>query len=88
MIRRRLRVRGRVQGVFYRDSVRRIAAQRSVAGSATNLDDGSVEIVLEGAADDVEAVIAYCADGPRHAEVSGIEVSEEDPRGEAGFTTG
>lgn len=75
-----------MQGVFFRDSVRRLARERGVAGGAANLDDGSVEIVLEGPRDDVEALIAYCADGPDRAEVSGVAVDEEEPRGEAGFT--
>ncbi len=88
VIRRRVRVRGRVQGVFYRDSVRRLAVQRGVAGSATNLGDGSVEVVLEGPAEAVEGLIAFCADGPDRAEVSGVEVEEEDPQGESGFHTG
>ncbi len=59
-----------------------------MAGSAVNRDDGSVEVVLEGRSDDVEALIAYCADGPERAEVSGLEVDEEEPLGEAGFSTG
>jgi acylphosphatase len=87
-IRRRLVVRGRVQGVFYRDSVRRIAEARGVAGTAINREDGSVEVVLEGPEDAVEELIAYCADGPERAEVSGVEVAEEEPEGLAGFRTG
>jgi acylphosphatase len=87
-IRRRLVVRGRVQGVFYRDSVRRIAEARGVAGAATNCDNGSVEVVLEGDEDAVEELIAYCAAGPERAEVSGVEVTEEEPEGLEGFRTG
>jgi acylphosphatase len=80
-------VRGRVQGVFYRDSVRRLATARGIAGSATNRDDGSVEVVLEGPREAVEGLIAYCAAGPDHAEVSAVEASEEEPRGIEGFDT-
>jgi acylphosphatase len=87
VIRRRLVVRGRVQGVFYRDSVRRLATARGIAGSATNLGDGSVEVVLEGPRDAVGDLIAYCAEGPDHAEVSGVEVEEEEPQGIEGFDT-
>jgi len=79
---------GRVQGVFYRDSVRRIASERGVAGSAVNRADGSVEVVLEGARGDVEAVHAFCAIGPRGASVSDLEVVAEEPRGEVGFAVG
>lgn len=77
-----------MQGVFYRDSVRRVAVGRGVAGSARNCDDGSVEVVLEGAREAVEAVIAFCAAGPELAEVSAVEVEAEEPRGDAGFTIG
>lgn len=86
MIRRRLVVRGVVQGVWYRDSVRRVAQRHGVAGSATNELDGSVEVVLEGPADAVAAVEAYCAEGPRDAHVTGVEVVDEPPQGLAGFT--
>ena len=86
MIRRRLVVRGVVQGVWYRDSVRRVAERHGVAGSATNELDGSVEVVLEGPADAVAAVEAYCAEGPRDAHVTGVEAVDEPPQGLAGFT--
>jgi acylphosphatase len=68
--------------------VRRLAERRGVDGSATNCEDGSVEVVLEGRSEDVEALIAHCADGPERAEVSGVEVAEEEPVGESGFSTG
>lgn len=78
-------MRGRVQGVFFRDSVRRLAEPRGVAGGATNREDGSVEVVLEGSRDAVEELIAYCSDGPELAEVGGVEVTEEEPEGLQGF---
>jgi acylphosphatase len=87
-VRRRVTVRGRVQGVFFRDSVRRLAAGRGVAGSAVNLPDGAVEVGLEGPPGAVDELIAFCADGPDRAEVSAVEVTEEEPRGETGFRTG
>lgn len=68
--------------------MRRIAAGRGVAGSATNCADGSVEVVLEGAREGVEAVISFCAEGPERAEVSAVEVEAEEPRGVLGFTIG
>lgn len=80
-------VHGEVQGVFYRDSVRRLAVDRGVSGSARNCEDGSVEVVLEGSREAVEALIAYCADGPERARVSRVEVSEEEPEGVSGFQT-
>jgi len=80
-------VLGEVQGVFFRDSVRRLAAERGVAGSATNCADGSVEVVLEGALGAVEEIIGYCAAGPGRARVSQVDVTEERPEGLSGFHT-
>ena len=84
-IRRRVRAHGRVQGVFFRDSVRREAEARGVAGWASNEPDGSVEAVFEGSPDDVEALVELARRGPGHAEVERLDVSEEDPEGLEGF---
>jgi acylphosphatase len=84
-VRRRVRAHGRVQGVFFRDSVRREAARRGVAGWARNCSDGSVESVFEGPAEAVEAMVEFVRGGPGHAEVSRVEVSEEAVEGLAGF---
>lgn len=81
-IRRRLVVRGQVQGVFFRDTCRQEATARGVAGSAANRDDGSVEIVLEGPPAAVEEVIAWARHGPDAARVDGVGVHEEQPRGD------
>jgi acylphosphatase len=84
-IRRRVTVHGRVQGVFFRDSLRRHAQSRNVAGWACNRSDGAVEAVLEGAPDDVQQVIRVAESGPRQADVERVEVSEEEPEGLSGF---
>ena len=84
-VRRRVVAHGRVQGVFFRDSVRREAARRGVAGWAANRPDGTVEAVFEGAPDDVEALIGFCRSGPGHASVSSLDVVEEGPEGLSGF---
>jgi acylphosphatase len=81
MARRRVVVHGRVQGVFFRDTVRRLAAQRQVAGWARNVPDGTVEAVFEGDADAVERLVAFCHEGPRGAEVDRVEVFDEEPEG-------
>jgi acylphosphatase len=85
-IRRRVVVRGRVQGVFFRDSTRRRAEQRGVAGWAANRPDGAVEAVFEGAADDVRAMVDYCRSGPGRADVDDVEETEEEPEGLDGFS--
>ncbi|HEV2981218.1 MAG TPA: acylphosphatase [Solirubrobacteraceae bacterium] len=80
-----LHVRGRVQGVFFRDSARREAQRRGVAGWAANRLDGSVEIVLEGPHAAVQEVVEWCRHGPRSAHVTGLEVDRRSPAGLRGF---
>jgi len=88
MTRRRLTVHGRVQGVFFRDSLRRLAEREGVAGWARNSADGTLEAVLEGEPDAVERLVDYCRLGPPHASVERVEVAEEPPEGLAGFRIG
>jgi acylphosphatase len=76
---------GRVQGVFFRDSTRREAERRGVAGWARNTADGTVEAVFEGEPDAVESMVRWSREGPRGARVSGVEVVEEQPEGLRGF---
>ena len=85
MIRRRVVVRGRVQGVFFRDTCRREARSRGVSGWAANRSDGSVEVVFEGEADAVEQMLAWCRTGPEEASVASVEVEVEQPQQESGF---
>ena len=79
-------VHGRVQGVFFRDTTRRMAESRGVAGWVRNRPDGAVEAVFEGPADGVDAMVAFCREGPRGASVERTEVSEEQPEGLSGFS--
>ena len=65
MIRRRVVVHGRVQGVFFRDSVRRRAQQHGVAGWVSNRWDGTVEAVFEGDEDAVERLVRFMHEGPK-----------------------
>ena len=85
MIRRRVIVHGRVQGVFFRDTTRRLARSRGVAGWARNTPEGTVEAVFEGEPDAVESILDFCREGPRGAAVERIEVVEEPPEGLSGF---
>ena len=75
-----------MQGVFFRDTTRRHAAQRGLAGWVRNRPDGTVEAVFEGDAEAVEALIRFANEGPRGAEVERVEVTEEDPEGLSGFS--
>jgi acylphosphatase len=83
-VRRRVVVRGDVQGVFFRDSTREQAEARGLSGSVTNRDDGAVEAVFEGPPDAVEALVAFCREGPSRASVEDVEVIEEEPEGSTG----
>jgi acylphosphatase len=84
--RRNVVARGRVQGVFFRDSTRREAERRGVAGWAVNRSDGAVEVVFEGPEDAVEAMVEFVRRGPGHASVSDVEVRAEEPEGLRGFS--
>jgi len=88
LVRRRVIVHGTVQGVFFRDTTRREALARGVAGSARNRDDGTVEIVAEGAVEAVDALVGFCAVGPPDARVERVERFEERPEGLSGFQIG
>lgn len=84
-VRRRVVVHGNVQGVFFRDSCRREASSRGVAGWVTNRPDGAVEAVFEGDADAVQALVDWCGRGPRGADVDSVDEKTEEPEGVSGF---
>jgi acylphosphatase len=86
LVRRQVIVHGRVQGVWFRASVRDRARAHGVAGWARNRSDGTVEVALEGPSDAVERVVRFCATGPPDAVVERIEVADEALQHEAGFT--
>ena len=85
MIRRRVIVHGRVQGVFFRDTTRRMATSRGLGGWVRNAPDGTVEAVFEGDAEAVESMVRWCREGPRGAVVERVEVSDEEPEGLSDF---
>lgn len=83
--RSRVVVSGSVQGVFFRDTCRRKATERGVAGWVSNRSDGAVEAVFEGEPDAVRALVDWCRQGPRGAEVESVEETDEEPEGLSGF---
>ena len=85
MIRRRVVVRGRVQGVFFRETTRQRARQHGVAGWIRNRPDGAVEAVFEGDPAAVERLVSFCREGPRGAQVDDVEVVDEEPEGLSQF---
>ncbi len=87
MIRRRVVVRGRVQGVFFRASCRDAARALDVSGWVSNEPDGTVHAVFEGDEGAVEGMVAWCHSGPPQAQVQGVDVIDEEPKGERSFRT-
>jgi acylphosphatase len=85
VVRYRVLVSGRVQGVFFRDSCRRLAEQHGVTGWVRNLPDGRVEAVFEGSPDDVRLLVDWTRHGPRHAVVDAIAIHPEPPEALAAF---
>jgi acylphosphatase len=82
---RRVLVHGSVQGVFFRDTTRRKAEQRGIAGWVRNRDDGTVEAFFEGDPDAVDALVAFAREGPRGADVERVDVDDAAPEGLSGF---
>jgi acylphosphatase len=86
VVRRRLVIHGRVQGVFFRDTLRTLAERHNVAGWARNTPEGTVEAVLEGDEDAVARLIAFARNGPEGARVDHVDDRAEDPEGLSGFS--
>ncbi len=82
----RVLVRGRVQGVGFRWFVARAARDLAVTGSVRNAEDGSVEVVAAGAAEQVEKLIAALRRGPSQAAVQSVEIDERSPSAAADHT--
>jgi acylphosphatase len=78
MVTRRLVARGRVQGVWFRESMRREAEAAGAAGWVRNRPDGTVEAVVHGPPDVVERLVAWAHQGPPLARVEDVQVAEDD----------
>ena len=85
MVRYRVLISGRVQGVFFRDTCRRLAERHGVAGWVRNLPDGRVEAVFEGSDEEVRRLVDWARIGPRLAVVDTVAVQPEPPEGLAAF---
>lgn len=71
-------IHGRVQGVFFRDSMRREAQNLAVAGWVRNRSDGSVEAAVQGESADVDAIVRWAHRGPDRAQVERVDVGPDD----------
>ena len=78
-------ISGRVQGVFFRDTCRRMAERHGVSGWVRNLPDGTVEAVFEGSAEAVRHLVDWSHQGPSAAVVRDVRVQAEPPEGISGF---
>lgn len=85
LVRVRVVVTGRVQGVWYRQSCKDVAVAAGVHGWVRNTADGRVEAVLEGERVAVDAVIEWMRVGPRHAVVDDVQLNVEPPEGARTF---
>jgi acylphosphatase len=85
VVRYRVLVSGRVQGVNFRAACRREAHAHGVAGWVRNLPDGRVEAVFEGPPEQVGRLVDWAHRGPGWAEVDGVAVEPEPPEGLASF---
>jgi acylphosphatase len=73
----RLYITGTVQGIFFRAFVKENAERLNVKGFVRNLEDGRMEVFLEGSPDDVRKMMELCKKGPRHAEIKKVEEKPE-----------
>lgn len=86
MLARRLRIHGRVQGVFYRQWTINTATGLGLVGWVRNCSDGTVEALAQGESQAVESLIEAARHGPPMAEVTRVEVAEVEPVDLQGFT--
>ncbi len=84
-VRRRVVIHGHVQAVGFRASCSRRASEAGVAGWVRNTRHGDVEAVFEGPLSSVDALVAWCRQGPAWARVERVEVTDDEPRGETTF---
>ena len=73
----RLYINGTVQGVFFRIFVKENAERYNVKGFVRNLEDGRIEVFLEGNAEGVNKMIELCKKGPKHAQIRNVEIKPE-----------
>lgn len=73
----RMYIDGTVQGVFFRAFVKENAERYNVKGFVRNLEDGRIEIFLEGTINDVNTMIELCKKGPKHSQIRKVELKNE-----------
>ena len=79
-------VTGKVQGVFYRQSAKEKALELGLTGTVKNLPNGHVHIMASGSAQQLNALVAWCKQGPSRAVVEQVQVEKTTPHAFIGFT--
>ncbi len=73
----RLVLSGSIQGMFFRQFIKDNAEKHNIKGFVRNLDDGKVEVFIEGSIEDVNSMAEICRKGPLHAQIRGVEQKDE-----------
>ena len=73
----RIYITGTVQGIFFRNFAKENAERHNVKGFVRNLEDGRIEIFLEGNNEDVDKMVELCKKGPKHSQIKGIDMRPE-----------
>ena len=81
----RVYINGSVQGVFFRAFIKENAERYNVKGFTRNLEDGRIEVFLEGNINDVNKMIELCKTGPKHAQIRDIQIKPEKFQGFKNF---
>ena len=82
---KKLRIRGKVQGVYFRESLKNEAHKSGISGWVRNRGDGSVEALLQGEEASVDQLVEWCRHGPPQARVDSVDVSTANPESVTGF---
>jgi acylphosphatase len=85
---RRFTIKGRVQGVFFRESTRRVAESLNITGHAINLSNGDVEVLAYGTSDAIDELAAWLTEGPQMASVVDVSTEKAEVGEATSFTTG
>ncbi len=82
----KIRVEGKVQGVWFRQSTLEKAQALELSGTVENLPDGTVQIEAEGSEENLQKLLDWCREGPEHASVEDISYTEAELENYKGFS--
>ena len=73
----RLYIQGTVQEIFFKSFIKENAERYNVKGFTRNLEDGRIEVFLEGNTDEVNTMVEVCKKGPKHSQIKNVEINQE-----------